>query len=168
MTGPIEARSATLDELPTVLELVRQAHDGQLNQRDGGTWALANAAPVTEQRLRDRLADGLVVVGTVFDVPLGVTVARLEPVADGLLAVVEEIHTHPDARGVGVGRHMIEAVESWARAAGCIGIDSLALPGDRATKNFFEAAGLIARAIVVHRSLAFEEPPPHRWSLDVG
>ena len=63
---------------------------------------------------------------------------------------------------------MIEAVESWARAAGCIGIDSLALPGDRATKNFFEAAGLIARAIVVHRSLASEEPPPHRWSLDVG
>ena len=44
------------------------------------------------------------------------------------------------------------SVELWARATGCIGIESMALPGDRDTKNFFEAAGLIARAIVVHRS----------------
>lgn len=40
-----------------------------------------------------------------------------------------------------------------ATAAGCLGIDALALPGNRETKNFFEASGLTARAIVVHRSL---------------
>ena len=38
-----------------------------------------------------------------------------------------------------------------AAAQGCFGVDSLALPGDRHTKNFFESFGLVARAIVVHR-----------------
>ena len=68
------------------------------------------------------------------------------------MALIEELYTEPEARGVGVGRRLIQAVELWARATGCIGIESMALPGDRDTKNFFEAAGLIARAIVVHRS----------------
>ena len=36
-------------------------------------------------------------------------------------------------------------------------MDSLALPGDRATKNFFETHGLVARAITVHRRLT--DPP---------
>jgi hypothetical protein len=34
-----------------------------------------------------------------------------------------------------------------------VGIDAVALPGMRETKNFFEAAGLVARAIVVHKAL---------------
>jgi hypothetical protein len=38
-------------------------------------------------------------------------------------------------------------------------MDSLALPGDRATKNFFESFGLKARAIVVHRSLVEPTEP---------
>ena len=42
---------------------------------------------------------------------------------------------------------------AWCRDRGCVGVDSLALPGDRATKNFFESFGLVARAIVVHRPL---------------
>ena len=46
----------------------------------------------------------------------------------------------------------------WCRSQGCIGVDSLALPGNRETKNFFESFGLVARAIVVHRSLGGAEP----------
>ena len=46
-----------------------------------------------------------------------------------------------------------------ARAADAVGIDALALPGDRETKNFFETFGLKARAIVVHRSLRPTELP---------
>ena len=41
----------------------------------------------------------------------------------------------------------------WCRSRGCVGIDAVALPGDRHTKNFFETFGLTARAIVVHRNL---------------
>jgi hypothetical protein len=39
------------------------------------------------------------------------------------------------------------------RGGGCVGIDALALPGNRQTKNFFESFGFTARAIVVHRRL---------------
>ena len=42
---------------------------------------------------------------------------------------------------------------AWATAQGCFGIDALALPGNRATKNFFERYGLTARAIIVHKRL---------------
>jgi hypothetical protein len=42
---------------------------------------------------------------------------------------------------------------AWARAHHCTGIDGFTLPGNRATKNFFETFGLTARAILVHRSL---------------
>ena len=48
----------------------------------------------------------------------------------------------------------MDALIEWCRAQGCFGVDSLALPGDRHTKNFFESFGLVARAIVVHRSLS--------------
>ncbi|MDH3754909.1 MAG: GNAT family N-acetyltransferase, partial [Acidimicrobiia bacterium] len=69
------------------------------------------------------------------------------------LAVLEQIYVLPEARGVGVGESIMGEVEAFAQSQGCIGIDSLALPGDRATKNFFETFGLVARAITVHRKL---------------
>ena len=48
---------------------------------------------------------------------------------------------------------MMDAVLTWCAERGSGGIDAIALPGDRATKNFFERFGLTARAIVVHRVL---------------
>jgi hypothetical protein len=47
----------------------------------------------------------------------------------------------------------MEAVLAWCDERGCFGVDALALPGNRETKNFFESFGLVARAIVVHRRL---------------
>ena len=48
---------------------------------------------------------------------------------------------------------MIEKLLDWARQHKCEGVDSIALPGNRQTKNFFETHGLVARAITVHRRL---------------
>ena len=48
----------------------------------------------------------------------------------------------------------MEEVLAWASAAGADGVDSIALPGDRVTKNFFERFGLTARALQVHRRLS--------------
>jgi hypothetical protein len=48
---------------------------------------------------------------------------------------------------------MADALVAFCDAQGCIGIDTLALPGHRAAKNFFEESGFIARAIVMHRRL---------------
>lgn len=152
MTDALQVRPLGDADVAGVVDLLEQAHRHQLEQRDGEMWATVNAVPVTEERVRHRAEHGLVLVGTVLGVPVGVVVARHEVVSDKRLALIEELYTEPEARGVGVGRRLIQAVELWARATGCIGIESMALPGDRDTKNFFEAAGLIARAIVVHRS----------------
>ena len=152
MTDALQVRPIGDADVAGVVDLLEQAHRHQLEQRDGEMWATVNAVPVTEERVRHRAEHGLVLVGTVLGVPVGVVVARHEVVSDKRLALIEELYTEPEARGVGVGRRLIQAVELWARATGCIGIVSMALPGGRDTKDFFEAAGLIARAIVVHRS----------------
>ena len=66
---------------------------------------------------------------------------------------VSDLYTDPGARELGIGEAMMDELIGWCRQRGCFGVDSLALPGDRHTKNFFESFGLVARAIVVHRPL---------------
>ena len=98
--------------------------------------------------------EGCAVVGTIDGVPVGYGASRLVDLADGtVLSEVSDLYVDPEARGVGVGEAMMDLLVAHATEAGAVGIDSLALPGDRETKNFFETFGLTARAIVVHRSL---------------
>jgi hypothetical protein len=52
-----------------------------------------------------------------------------------------------------VGEAMMDQIVAWCEKHGCVGVDAIALPGNRHTKNFFETFGLVARAIVVHRPL---------------
>ena len=67
----------------------------------------------------------------------------------------------PEARELGVGELLLEAAIGWAEAHGCRGIDAMALPGIRASKNLFERFGLKARRLVVHRPLgAWAETSP--------
>lgn len=95
-----------------------------------------------------------VFVGTIDEVVVGYGVIRREALRTGEdLGVVTDIYVQPEARGIGVGEAIMDLIVEWATAQGCIGVDSIALPGNRATKNFFERFGLVARAIVVHRSL---------------
>ena len=54
---------------------------------------------------------------------------------------------------MGVGEILIETLKADAMERGAVAIQSTALPGDRATKNFFESQGMVARAIIVHRWL---------------
>ena len=63
------------------------------------------------------------------------------------------VFVDPRARDVGVGEALIGAATTWALASGCVGLDGLALPGDRHTKNLYERSGLTARLITVHRDL---------------
>jgi GNAT superfamily N-acetyltransferase len=73
--------------------------------------------------------------------------------ADHDQAVLRALYVDPEAREVGVGETLTNAVIDWCRARGCVGLDAVALPGDRETKNFFETQGLVARSITVHRDL---------------
>lgn len=98
--------------------------------------------------------DPTLFVGTLDDVAVGGAGAHIEELADGLrLAVVTFLWVDPEARSVGVGEALLEHVCDWARSNGCQSIDAFALPGERITKNFFEAAGFKARLLTVHHDL---------------
>lgn len=155
-------RRAEPGDITQLAELAEAAFEEAGRGRGGAIWAVreARAAP-----MRDALSDivddpgWLVLVGMIDEVVLGYSVARLEQLRDAsLLAVVEDLFVDPGARGVGLGEALMDEVVRWAREAGCRGIDALVLPGDRASKNFFETFGLVARAILVHRSLDPEGP----------
>ena len=66
------------------------------------------------------------------------------------LGVVDAVYVDPACRAVGVGEAMMDAALEWFRSEGCIGVDAVALPGARATKNFFEESGFSARSLLMH------------------
>jgi len=164
-TAPEDAvRPATTGDLDVLEALATLAVDEQRDGRGGAVWSRREARRNPRATLADAMTRGdhHVVVGTLDDVIVGYGVVHSEPLADGgLLAVVDDLFVEPDARGVGVGEALMEALVAKARAWGAIGVDALALPGNRATKNFFESFGLTARAIVVHTTLdGGDDPAP--------
>lgn len=64
---------------------------------------------------------------------------------------IECCFVESDARGVGVGSALMEAMVGWCVARGCRDIDALALPGDRSSKQRLEAAGFVARLLTLNR-----------------
>lgn len=151
-------RPAGLDDVPRLTELVAASIAELAKGRGGTVWARQSAriAPY-EPQLEREVADAhhRVVVGTLDDDVLAFGVARVEVLHDGgRLGVVTDLYTEPGAREVGLGEVVMQHLVDWCATQGCFGVDSLALPGDRHTKNFFESFGLVARAIVVHRSLS--------------
>ena len=159
------ARRAAEADIGVVAGLAAQAAAEMAPLRGGGVWSRLEARrePLHESLARDvEDEDALVVVGTIDGAVVGYGAIRLVELHDGAhLGRVSDIYVLPEARGVGVGEVMMDLLLDWAGRRGCIGVDSLALPGDRDTKNFFETHGLVARSITVHRSLpdTVEQPP---------
>jgi GNAT superfamily N-acetyltransferase len=156
------ARVANATDLQRLAELAREAVEELQPTKGGDVWArtVGRAEPV-EDALRSALTDHdhLAVVGTVDDSVVGYGVARYNVLRDGgRLGVIGDLFVEPDFRGVGVGEAMMGLLVDWCEEQGCFGVDSIALPGNRATKNFFEAFGLVARALVVHKSLDGDDP----------
>ena len=153
----VSARPATADDLPALVTLATAAIEELTPNRGGEVWRRHLARPMPPgDSLREDLddPDAFVAVGTIDGTAIGYGVLRLEHLRDGsTLGVISDLFTLEGARGVSVGESVMDALIAWAAEHGCFGVDSLALPGDRHTKNFFESFGLVARAIVVHRSL---------------
>jgi ribosomal protein S18 acetylase RimI-like enzyme len=151
------ARPATVADLAEIANLARAAKSELSAEKGGGVWSRREARPEPlEAGFAEALDDDdqLLLVGTIDDAPVGYAAVRIESLPDGgRLAILQDLYVDPEGREVGVGQMLMETALSWSAAAGCFGIDSLALPGDRETKNFFESAGLVARAIIVHRAL---------------
>jgi GNAT superfamily N-acetyltransferase len=150
------SRAATVADLP---ELVRLSAEGRadIHEARGGRLWLIREAPA--EPLDQVFALGiespmwLVQLALIDHVPLGFLLAEVDDRGGQVLAVARELYVMPEARGVGLGELLMDATVTWATNAGCTGIDGYALPGDRATKNYFETFGLVARGIVVNRRL---------------
>jgi GNAT superfamily N-acetyltransferase len=149
------ARTAHPDDLDAVAALAVAAAEEKRAQKGGALWwrrERRQGDVAAGVRAALDAADQELAVGTLDGAVIGYAVARSERLTDGgLLGVVDDIYVDPGARSVGVGEALMDHVLAWCRDQGCFGVDSLALPGDRATKNFFESFGLVARAIVVHK-----------------
>lgn len=151
-----QARLATADDLDAIGGIA-DAIAADLHHKRGGSLFLRRESG-GDARIRAQAqidtTDGFAVVGTYDDVVFGYAVVQIETLTDGgLLARVDDLAVDAEIRGSGIGEAMMNLVLDTARAHGCFGIDSRALPGDRHTKNFFESFGLKARMLVVHKSL---------------
>ena len=153
-------RTATLDDVDHLVRIAGN-HAEAIAADRGADLLLRRELAYTADALQERLSaaieepESLLLVGTYTGVVFGYALTVFETLDDGsLLARVEQFVVEPDAREVGIGEAVMNAVVQEARSRGCVGVDALALPGDRETKNFFESFGLKARQLVVHRSLA--------------
>jgi GNAT superfamily N-acetyltransferase len=153
-------RTATSDDVARIAELVTAGIDELEPTRGGEIWAVRDAsAPPHEPRLEAALTDPSqrLLVGTIDDVIIGYTLGRIEQLRDGTcLGVIDDIFVEEGARGVGVGEAMIANALAWFVDAGCVGVDAVALPGHRVTKNFFEGSGFTARKLVMHHRIERE------------
>jgi ribosomal protein S18 acetylase RimI-like enzyme len=150
-------REAGPDDVARLADLARAAITELTPTKGGDIWARREAR---QEPLQESLAtavsasDQHVLVGELDGAAMGYAVARLETLHDGTtLGVVDDLYVEAGAREVGLGEALMDGLLEWCRGRGCVGVDSLALPGNRETKNFFESFGLVARAIVVHKRL---------------
>ena len=150
------ARRATAADVPRLAELWQAARDELGGAERGGALFVGREARADAESLAADIeaGDAVVLAGTLDDVVVGLATGHVERLRDGrALGVIRELYVEPEGRGVAVGEAMMAELLAWFREQECIGVDALALPGARATKNFFEASGFSARLLVMHHRL---------------
>ena len=102
--------------------------------------------------LEDELA--AVFLGEIDEYPLGFIYGRSESLnvheGETRVGTIRFVFVEEEARGVGVGEIMRDALLDHFRSSGHTLFDAHVLPGHRLAKNFFEAGGFSARTIVMH------------------
>lgn len=119
------------------------------DQRGGPQW-LSERPEVDDwgDALRDEWSPTW--LATIDDVPVGYLRMHVRPAG---IAEVESVFVLEEARELGFGEGLLDAAIEYACDHSCTAIEASALPGDRATKNLYERAGIVARRIVVSRPL---------------
>jgi len=141
-------RALTEDDAAAVATLEAQAR-AELQHQRGGPVHLAERPAVGEWRAVASSSDA-VWVATIDDVVVGFLQLALR--ADRTAEVLQ-VYVLPEARELGFGDWLLEAAIEQARTSGCVALEGTALPGDRATKNLYERAGITARRITVWKAL---------------
>lgn len=150
------ARPARAEELPRLAELAAAAAAEAASFR-GGELLTRDLHGEDRDAVRTWLEGyhagdhRLLLAGTLHDSIVGV--AALQARSDPPVGSFDLLYVEPDARGVGLGAAMVETGIDWLRGTGCSGVDVVALPGARDTKQFLEGAGMVARLIVMHRAI---------------
>ena len=154
---PVEAaRPATHADVDALVAVFAAAAADLADARGADIYLIREAPAPSEAEVAELIssADTCVVVGTLDGHVVGGGVATTETLRDGrILGVIRVLHVDRDAREVGVGEELLHALVGWCAARGAVAVDSLALPGERATKNFYEAAGFKARLLTVHHRI---------------
>lgn len=149
-------RAATQTDIIDIIAMAERAAATLRGQR-GANVMLAREAPVpTANALSHWMSrgDATVLLGLLDEHPVGVAAAHVDVLIDGeRLAVIPMLWVDEDARAVSVGEALLNGIVEWARGQDCAAVDAYALPGERITKNFFEAAGFKARLLTVHHRL---------------
>ncbi len=151
------ARTADANDSKELEKLAVKANEEMIQKRGGPTLDLLNPyygdLPLMFSEAFDS-EDSEVVVGTIDEVIVGFGIAEIYELQDGAPhASIRSLYVEEEARSVGVGEVMMNALLGWAAERKAVAIDAVALPGDRQTKNFYETHGLVARAITVQRNL---------------
>ena len=153
------SRPASAADIPRIVELARsRAHGAVGHARRRAVGAARGLAGTARRRVRRRCCDrddALLVVGSIDDVIVGYgAVARGDPaLGSAPRRDHRSVRGRRGARESGSARRWSTRSSRTARAHDCLGIDARALPGHRATKNFFEAHGFTARVLVMHHRL---------------
>lgn len=157
------ARPVRPEEASVVAGLAREARREALDYRGGERWMATEAAPEPlEEHVADLIDDpeAAVMAGVWEGAVVGYGWARCLVRLDGSpIARIEELFVTPDARSVGVGESLLNALLRWARDRELVAIDAFVLPGHREAKNFFETFKMTAHALVVHTRLDQDRKP---------
>jgi GNAT superfamily N-acetyltransferase len=156
-------RTATLADLTDLLALARALRE-ELGAMRGGAVLLARESRPEPLEVAYRTLlehdDTCTLLGTIDATPVGFGIAEIEQLHTGeQLGSISELYVDPEARGIGIGDLIAQGLVAFCAERGCVGIDAHALPGHRATKNFFEGHAFTARLLVMHHSLA-DAPAP--------
>jgi GNAT superfamily N-acetyltransferase len=153
----VTARPAVEADLPILAALVADGIAETTGLRGAELWRLEWAPrPPFVASLRSRLTDPAAgtLVGCFADHVLGALLLdRRQVTAGPMIARITFVFVEPEARHIGIGEALIDAAATWARSAGCAGLDGLALPGDRHVKNLYERSGMTARELTTFRDL---------------
>ncbi len=153
MEGVRRAEGADLERCRELVTAALAATDGQR----GGALLLAGGSPADlAATLIERWFDSdatATMVGTVDEVIVGIAAGTVAESGPRLVGRIECFYVEPDARAVGVGQTMVEALLEYFSSRECSDVDAMALPGDRSSKQLLESAGFKARLLILHRTL---------------
>jgi GNAT superfamily N-acetyltransferase len=150
------ARPAAADDLEAVRELLTAALAGTRTMRGGAAlMGVQTPEELVARWTAAGEADVALFVGEFQGALVGVAAATTghRDGAMGRTGRIECCYVTEEARGVGVGTALMEAMVTWCADQGCSDIDALALPGDRSSKQRLEAAGFSARLLTLNRQL---------------